>query len=782
MLHPHAHRAALLTSSVVVSLLLAASAPGLVAQVVINEVVASNDSGILDEDGDSSDWIELYNAGQTAVNLAGYTLSDDEGEPGKYALPPRTLPPEGFLLVFASGKTRASATGELHASFKVRSAGEPIILARSGGLIVDQVPPVSLSTDEAYARIPDGGADWRRVDAPTPGSANARSGIDFSHETGYYEEPFDLSIDASVGAAGGNYRYTLDGSLPTADSPELPRSLRIVDRSAEPNVLSDIPTTPSDDLLSYKGWEAPAAPVRKATVLRVARVAAGQRTGRTYTRTYFVGDGRPSRAGLPVIALAGNPDAFFHPDTGIYVTGVHFDPKEPEWTGNAFQRGEEWEREVHVTYFEPAGAVAFAQDAGVRLHGGKTRQAAQKSLKLYARSAYGKSTFDYPLLPGRPNVEEYKRILLRTTVGAWSGPNIVTDVLAQQVAASGLDVDYQEYQPALVYLNGEYWGLHTLRDRLDERYVGYVHDLDPDAVELFDWGGSDLQNLWHFAESADLRDDGEYARFAERLDVGAYLDYVIAEVFFANVDWPLNNFRAWRRRDGGEWRYILFDLDAGLGREDADVLGRILREGSPSESFATVLFRRLMERDETRALFVERFDELLQTTFRTEHMLDILHDIREQYRPAIAEHAARWNYPSSEAAWERSVDEDVVTFLHRRPCIMRQQLVEHFGLADDALAFTCTSAVDTTTDGSRAEVFPNPTHDYVTVRNASPEPVLIDGLRLHDVVGKAVLQRGAVSLSVGEHLRLDVRGLAAGVYALEFSADGRTERRMVVVR
>ncbi len=149
--------------------------------------------------------------------------------------------------------------------------------------------------------------------------------------------------------------------------------------------------------------------------------------------------------------------------------GTHFEEEDPEWTGNYFERGEDWERPVHVEYYDQEGQLTFSQDAGIRTHGGKTRQRAQKSLRLYARKKYGTSYFKGQLLPQKQQ-DRYKRFLLRTPMASWFGQIVIKDAMAHDIVRD-LDLDYQDFQPVIVYLNGEYWGIHTLRDRLDEYYI-----------------------------------------------------------------------------------------------------------------------------------------------------------------------------------------------------------------------------------------------------------------------------------------------------------------------
>jgi len=164
--------------------------------------------------------------------------------------------------------------------------------------------------------------------------------------------------------------------------------------------------------------------------------------------------------------------------------------------------------------------IGFSQDAGLRIHGGKTRQASQKSLRLYARNEYGEKYFNYKLLPKR-NVNKYKRFLLRTTMGAWGGQTIIKDILAQNISAS-LNIDHQKFQPVIVYINGEYWGIHTIRDRIDERYIEYTHNVDKDSIEFKE--GWEISNgpLAAFIKNNSLEQQGNYEYVKTKIDIDNY--------------------------------------------------------------------------------------------------------------------------------------------------------------------------------------------------------------------------------------------------------------------
>ncbi|MGB0384421.1 MAG: CotH kinase family protein [Ardenticatenaceae bacterium] len=190
--------------------------------VVINELVADNENGLLDEDGEQEDWLELHNISGNPVDLSGWYLTDDELELTQWAFPTMTLPADGYLVVFASKKDRAVAGSELHANFKLSDNGEYLALVQADGVTVEfEYAPeyASLGEDQAYG-LPNDTDDPAYLETPTPGGLNSvksLSEVSFSRPSGVFTETFDLTLSAEL-ASGEAIHYTTDGSEPTGSA------------------------------------------------------------------------------------------------------------------------------------------------------------------------------------------------------------------------------------------------------------------------------------------------------------------------------------------------------------------------------------------------------------------------------------------------------------------------------------------------------------------------------------------------------------------------------------
>lgn len=255
----------------------------------INEFMSNNEATITDEDGDSSDWIELYNSGEIPIDLSGWYLSDDNDIPMKWQIESAVIEANNYLLVFASSKNR-SGPGELHANFKISSAGEVIILTDLDGILVHLAPSVSLSADISFGSAVNGiPANQVFFSPSSPNSSNsegteipyASDVIGFSIEGGFYDSGFGLLLNSAM---GGEIRFTLDGSVPDMNSQIYTSQIEVLDRVGQADFISLINTGIN--------WEEPRTIGEKATVVKAASFLNEIRVSPVYTETYFIGPSR----------------------------------------------------------------------------------------------------------------------------------------------------------------------------------------------------------------------------------------------------------------------------------------------------------------------------------------------------------------------------------------------------------------------------------------------------------------------------------------------------------
>lgn len=744
---------------------------------VINEIMSLNNSTIMDKFGDYPDWIELYNKSNFTINLHNYSLSDDAEELDKWKFPEISIPSNSYLLIFASGKNILDTT-ELHANFKIASSGENLFLANNSGITIDQIDSVSLMEDITYGCLPDGSDVHIKLAIPTPGSSNnLNNQLVLSHKGGFYSSPFYLEISAIT---SDTIFYTLDGSIPTKYSSIFKDSLFFDFKYSSPNILAEIPTTPDQSLISHKAWELPAKNIHKANIFRCASFRDNLRTSGIYTHTFLIDSMIFDKYDLPVISLVTEMDNLFDHGSGIFVPGKHFSMDNPEESGNYFQSGDVWEKPVHIEYYENNGHIGFAQDCGVRIHGSRTRHAAQKSLRLYARQKYGENYFNYPLLPQKLQ-NDYKRILLRTSMAtSWKGNTMINDVLAHELVRN-LNVDFQDYQPVVVYINGEYWGIHNIRDRIDKRYIAYTHKLHEDSIIFSYDDDAQFDDLLDFIEFNSLEDDSNYDYLLTQIDIDNFIDYQIAEMFFSNYDWPGNNVTLWKTKNpDSKWRWIFYDIDDGFGDHSYNMFVHATMNDDqivwPNPPASTFIFRNLLKNQGFVNQFIKRYAEILNQDFNYHTMENKLLAIKKLYQHEIPHHISRWNYPESENQWQQEIEDVLLKFLKKRPCYVEYNLVSFFNLKE--FGFTCE--LSDVEQSVKIAIVPNPSDGIFFIYNNS-KSVVKGNLSISDIAGKIVYTKNDVALEANEKRYFNLMELPSNTYILNFYSNDFSERKKIVI-
>ena len=638
------------------------SSPVHAQSVVINELLASNTAILADPDfNDFGDWIELYNPTSSAVDLSGYTVTDDLTDASRWRLPDgTTIAAGGYLILWTDdGDTGPPSASALHTDFKLSAGGEQVGLYDPSGAVVDTLSFGEQTTDISYGRVPDGSEVWAFMSTPTPGAANTAgtsgglaAAPTVSVVSGFYAS--GTTVELGTPEAGGVVRYTLDGTEPTETS------------------------------------EAYAGPLELAetTVLRAMTFVPDRIPSEAVTRTFFVNE----TSTLPVVSLVTDPAGFFSDTSGIYVEGTR------GITGRCRTRpvnwNQDWEREVHLSFFEPTDTgfeLAMDQGAGVQIFGGCSRIYPQKSLALHARSRYGASDFGVRLFPDL-DIDSFDDLVLRSSAQDWYRTMFRDGMI--QTLTRHMDLDGQAYRPTIVFLNGEYWGIHNLREKLNEDYVAAHYGIQDDDVELLDIGKDALRGqsdhydqLLGILDTQDLRQPDVFAQVAERMDVDQYLSYQVAEIYSANADWPGNNMKLWRpNTPEGRWRWMLFDLDFGFGGNSegmatSNTLALATATNGPdwpNPPRSTYLFRKLLENDGFRHAFIQRMAAHINTTFAPSRVIGFIDSLQANISAEMPRHTTRW---TSSASFGDSWDDQVQImrdFARLRPTQVRGHVAQYF--------------------------------------------------------------------------------------------------------
>jgi hypothetical protein len=523
---------------------------------VINELMASNSRTIRDPQGQYDDWIEIYNFGNTAVNIGGMYLTDDLSTPTKWRFPTNTpsattIPAQGYLLVWADEDIADSG---LHANFKLDSVGEELFLFDTdGGSLIDSITFGEQTADISYGRYPDANDTFQFMAEPTPGGANNEGFLgevaepEFSHIRGFYDAPFSVAITTET--EGAVIYYTLDGS--------------------EPGVTSGV---------VYSGQ----IQITKTTCLRAKVVKTGWMPSKIVTHTYIFNASETMKS-LPVISLVGDEHTtFFEPDGIMAIVGGFYDGS-GVWQAsgqgsynNPIHRGIEYERPVSFEILDSQNDTNFQIDCGIRVHGSDyTRPRYTRgddwlcnnnkfSFNLYFRSDYGDNRLEYPFFPFI-DVDRFKSIVLR------AGHNDICSPFVKDEWARRLFREMGRAQLtgsfASLYINGKYKGYYNPSARLDEEFLQEWYNTDSgfDVINqsgLRDGTWDAWNSLLNYIGSHNLSNTTYYDYVADKLDIPTFIDFLIIEIYIGNFDWPGNNWEVHRERsDAGIFRFSIWDAE-----------------------------------------------------------------------------------------------------------------------------------------------------------------------------------------------------------------------------
>jgi hypothetical protein len=572
------------------------------ANLYVNEFLAVNDTIVADEDGDFSDWLEIYNGGASAVDLAGWYLTDDDQALTKWQLPSVVVGAGGYLLVWCSDKDRAISGSPLHTNFKLTSNGEYLALVQPDGSAIEHeyapaFPPQQ--ADVSYG-LNLALSSTRCFTTPTPGAANDESTpcgvvdpVTFSIERGFYDAPFDVALSTTPGA---DIYFTTDGSEPTE-----------------------------------AGGTLYTAPIHVATttVLRAAGFATGLQSPPSVTHTYlFLSDvihqtgagfpdtwaadyemdpvvvDDPRYAGtivddlkaIPTLSLVGDVDGWFGADDGIY--------------SHPSGRGEAWERPISAELINPNGDPGFQINCGTRIQGVLSRKLnKKKSLRLAFKSIYGSSQLEFPLFADSP-VDTFDKVRLRAgNEKSFSyGASRATYARDQWVRQTQLDMGQVASHGRFfhVYINGLYWGMYNAMEKPDEDFAAaYLGGSDQDwdilkhGVEIVA-GDSEAWDTAHAIADAGLETPAAYALIQQYVDLSSLIDYFITNLHAGTTDWDSNNWYAGRRREpGAGFHFFSWDAELSMASVKTNRV-TIDNPGKPSN-----LYKELRANPEFRILFAD---------------------------------------------------------------------------------------------------------------------------------------------------------------------------------
>lgn len=510
----------------------------------------------------------------------------------------------------------------LHTNFKISADGEALFLYNSNGELIDATDSVALAAGVSYGLQNEQANNWVYFAKPTPNALNNTTGndslsstkISVSPKGGFFGSAVQVTLTAEL---GDEIHYTTDGSVPTQNSPKYTNPITI----------------------------------NKTTALRATVTNSNALLPSTFVESYIIEN---RNFNLPVMSLTTDPYNLWDWNYGIYVMGPNAETKDPYFNANFWM---DWERPVHIEYFDKQGELLLSTPAGTKIFGSWSRAANQKSMSFFARSEYGNKSFDFPFFSSVDN-NKYSSFILRNSGNDRDATRIRDAVMTGLLR--NVDIDVQAYQPTAVYLNGEYWGILNLREKINEDYLAIHHpEVDPDEVDILENEGLVIEGsadhyveMIRYIQAHNLSDNAAYDSVCTMMDVVNFMEYELAQIYYNNVDWPGNNIKYWRpQTPDGKWRWLLFGTDFGFGLYNEydynnNTLDFALATNGPdwpNPPWSTFLLRSLLQNNGFKQQFINRFADRINYEFLPQTVHQFIDSLSANIANEVPYHLKKWN-------------------------------------------------------------------------------------------------------------------------------------------
>lgn len=559
--------------------------------------------------GKARSWVEVKNVSRDTVRLSHYVLAEKVGGEPQLSLPERRLAPGELFVMVDTNAVLGTKTmvllrdGRFADGVNARKAYAGVSVGRQQGkagfLFMGSATPGAENEVEAYEKV-----------TPAP---------KFSRKPGAYAAK-NLYIKIRHDQDSGVH-YTLDGTLPTTDSPLFRDSL-LVDTNM---------------------------------TIRMLAIAPGELPSEVVTGTFIVG----VRHSLPVVSLTVDKSALFDPLSGICSLGPNAAVEFPNFGANFWKP---WERPAHVEFCDSADG--FSYDCGIKVFGGFSRARPKKSFQIKFRARYGQGKLHYDLYQTGQK-EAYNSFVLRSGSQDDIGVMVRDEFFTSLMAAECPTLLVQAYRPVVLYINGEYWGIYFIREKINKEFVGNHLGTDPDRTQLLmqqhlalEGSSRDYISMVNYAIQHDMRDSVHFAYMSNRVDFESLIDFKLGEFYCSNTD--AGNIRYCRSTDpvsDGKWRWIFYDLDASFfsfEKLSFYIRGTSLEAPLSSVSAYNVLINRLLDNPQFRELFLQRWAYHRKHTFEPEHAQQVFDQLISVIEPEMPLNCKRWPNMSL-ASWRNHV-------------------------------------------------------------------------------------------------------------------------------
>lgn len=635
----------------------------LFSQVVINEYSAANVSQHTDGFGVYEDWFELYNTTASPIDLTGWYLSDKPNNPLKFIIPSGTIPANGYMMVYCSGRAQ-TASGVIHTNFKLtQTQPESILISNASGTLIDEVQMIPCQSNHSRGRTTNGATTWSLFTTPTQNAANANAKNEYAEKPNFSANPGiitgPVSLVLSVTQPGLSIRYTLDGSTPTAASTLYSAPINITANAVvRARSFSTDPNTPASFI---------------------------------ETNTYLLNVVHT----VPILCFTGDQVKALAQNTAPGAFSNNFDGA-----------------------FEMFSAQGLQIDEGMGFynkHGNDSWAYPQRGLDFAMRDQYGYNyAIKHQIFRGKSR-DEFSRIIIKAAASDnypfENGGAHIRDAYVQSLSQVGqLKLDERSYEPCVVYIDAQYWGVYEIREKVDDNdFLEYYNDQkelynnSPTNVQfLKTWGGTwsefggaqaqtDWNNLRTYIQTNDMTIAANFNYVDSLFNWESLVDYFVLNSVIVSKDWLNWNTAQWRglnpQGDKKKWRYVLWDMDACFGHyvnftnipdtgPTADPCN-VENLPNPGGQGHTEILTKLMTNPTVNQYYISRYIDLNNTVFKCENMIHHLDSLVALIEPEMGQHITRWG--GSMATWQQNV-QSIRDFINARCVNLQSGLVDCYNL------------------------------------------------------------------------------------------------------
>ena len=553
----------------------------------------------------------------------------------------------------------------------------------------------------------------------------------FSRVSGFYPDNFKLKLSSEENT---KIYYTLDSSDPKTSptSKEFQDYILIYDRSSEPNIFSSYGEDDDSPISISRGhrYKGVQYLVDKAMIVRAVSKNEKGEFSQVISKTYFItNEDLYKYEDTTVISLVTDPENLFSPDFGIYVTGTmyqewknsdEYDPQQKLWDKdskcNFFMKGSDWEREAFFTIFDK-GEIILQQNVGIRIKGGATRNYPAKSFNIYARKKYGKSTIETDILKDNYDINgnlitSYKGLTIRSIYD----DSRIRDIIGRDIFYSRKGLTSTNMKFSVLFLNGEYWGLYILEERLSDDFIEKNYLIPSDNVvlakdnEIEDGPEEEYTKFREFCieySNKDLTNEKIYDEIKNYIDINSLIELFATGIYIGNNDWPGKNDGEWRnigeKLEGneysdGKWRFMIYDLDYSMNSYSVSTDSFKHAESRINRAEINSLFLSLLKNNtDFQNRFVNIYCDYVNEVYNPQKVKKILKKYKDNYIELIPNTLLRWgrsnfdskleSFANCKSRYLKDID-SIANFYENRPNYTLKHMKDFIGLKGDVVDLT----------------------------------------------------------------------------------------------